>query len=210
MSTLAPTAKPFKPGCVPDTIPKLSSVTKNWADDSSSVDFYDTLSDASESNSEVKILPEVRFSSVIYSYLRDQYSFLSRIIIISVSNSLSEDNRHRLATSPQETEELEFFKSSFTGKKKELNEYFIKIIPAKYIIRNPNSKWTPLRNSVNKAEPELVEIILALIVNFATDKYLTVLISNKRELEKQILLAIIGKNLLIRAAHECSHGSSDG
>ena len=97
MSTLAPTAKPFKPGYVTDTIPKLSSAKKQWADDSSSVDFYDTLSDASESNSEVKILPEVRFSNVIYSHLREKYSFLSRIIFISVSKSLSEENRRRLA-----------------------------------------------------------------------------------------------------------------
>ena len=80
MSTLVPTAKPFKPGGVPDTIPKPSSETKhNWADDSSSVDFYDTLSDVSESNSDLKILPAVKFSREIYSLLWEKYSFLSRI-----------------------------------------------------------------------------------------------------------------------------------
>ena len=137
MSTLVPTAKPFKPGGVPDTIPKPSSETKHkWADDSSSVDFYDNSSDASESNSEAKILPEVVFSSVINSYLRDQYSFLSRIIFISVSKSLSEENRRRLATSHLGTEELDIFKSYLTGKKRELNDYFMHIIPAKYIIKN--------------------------------------------------------------------------
>ena len=118
MSTLAPTAKPFKPGCVPDTIPELSSETKPMADDST---IYDTLSDVTESNSDLKILPAVRFSREINSHLWKKYSFLSRIIIISVSNSLSEENRRRLAASPQVIELLHIYLTStfpfFSGRK---------------------------------------------------------------------------------------------